>query len=234
LDGLKYYNLIQTNVKGCPLTITRTGFTGDLGYELWMPSGFSCQIWDVVMAAGRGYGLMPVGMVALDIARVEAGLLLIEVDYISAQSALIEARKSSPFEAGLGWTVALNKGPFIGRQALAAEKAKGSKWAFVGLDVNWPAMEALFAVHDLPPLIDARTDRTAVPLYNSNGRQVGQVTSRTFSPILKKYIALATVESGYAKPGTQLQVEVTVEYTRQKALATVTKTPFFDPPRKRA
>jgi aminomethyltransferase len=233
LDELKYYNLIQTSVKGCPLTITRTGFTGDLGFELWMPPGFSTQIWDLLMMAGHGYGLLPVGMVALDIARVEAGLLLIEVDYISAQSALTEARKSSPYEAGLGWTVALDKGPFIGRQALAAEKKRGPKWSFVGLDVDWPAMEELFAVYDLPPMIDNRTNRTAVPLFNSNGRQVGQVTSRTFSPILKKYIALATVESGYDKPGTCLQIEVTVEFTRQKALAVVTKTPFFNPPRKR-
>jgi aminomethyltransferase len=172
--------------------------------------------------------------VALDIARVEAGLLLIEVDYISSQKALIEARKSSPYEAGLGWTVALDKGPFIGRSALSAEKKSGSKWSLVGLDVDWPALEKLFAVHDLPPMVPARTDRTAVPLYNENGRQVGQVTSRTFSPILKKYIALATVESRYDKPGTRLQAEVTVEYTRQKALATVTKTPFYNPPRKRA
>jgi aminomethyltransferase len=190
-------------------------------------------LWDRLITAGKRYGLLPAGIIALDIARVEAGLLLIEVDYISSQKALTEARKSSPYEAGLGWTVALDKGPFIGRQALAAEKKRGPKWSFVGLDVDWSAMEELFAVYDLPPMIDNRTNRTAVPLFNSNGRQVGQVTSRTFSPILKKYIALATVESGYDKPGTCLQIEVTVEFTRQKALAVVTKTPFFNPPRKR-
>jgi aminomethyltransferase len=234
LDSLKYYHLFQTNISGFPLTITRTGFTGDLGYELWTPPENGCRLWDLLMRAGKGYGLLPAGMAALDIARVEAGLLLIEVDYISSQKALIEARKSSPYEAGLGWTVALDKGPFIGRQALLAEKKAGSKWALVGLDVDWPNLEQLFAVHDLPPMIDNRTDRTAVPLYNPNGRQVGQVTSRTFSPVLKKYIALATVESRYDKLGTRLQVEVTVEFTRQKALALVTKTPFFNPPRKRA
>jgi aminomethyltransferase len=234
LDSLKYYHLFQTNISGFPLTITRTGFTGDLGYELWTPPENGCRLWDLLMTAGKGYGLLPAGMAALDIARVEAGLLLIEVDYISSQKALIEARKSSPYEAGLGWTVALDKGPFIGRRALLAEKMVGSKWALVGLDVDWPNLEQLFAVHDLPPMIDNRTDRTAVPLYNTNGRQVGQVTSRTFSPVLKKYIALATVESRYDKLGTRLQVEVTVEFTRQKALALVTKTPFFNPPRKRA
>lgn len=234
LDSLKYYHLLQTEAAGFPLTITRTGFTGDLGYELWAAPENACRLWDMLMSAGRGYGILPAGMVALDIARVEAGLLLIEVDYISSQKALIEARKSSPYEAGLGWTVALDKGPFIGRSPLLAEKKAGSKWSLVGLDVDWPELEKLFAVHDLPPMIHTRTDRTAVPLYNANGRQVGQVTSRTFSPILKKYIALATVESRYDKPGTRLQTEVTVEYTRQKALATVTKTPFYNPPRKRA
>lgn len=234
LDELRYYYLLQTNSGGFPLTITRTGYTGDLGYELWTPPEYACQLWDRVVMTGKGYGLLPAGIIALDIARVEAGLLLIEVDYISSQKALTEARKSSPYEAGLGWTVALDKGPFVGRQALLAERQGGSKWSFVGLDVDWPALEQLFAVHDLPPMIHNRTERTAIPLYNANGRQIGQVTSRTFSPILKKYIALATVESGYDKPGTRLQIEVTVEYTRRKALATVTKTPFFNPPRKRA
>jgi aminomethyltransferase len=234
LETLKYYHRRHSDAAGFPLTITRTGFTGDLGYELWTGPENAGRLWDMLITAGKGYGILPAGMVALDIARVEAGLLLIEVDYISSQKALIEARKSSPYEAGLGWTVALDKGPFIGRSALAAEKKTGSKWSLVGLDVDWPALEKLFAVHDLPPMVPARTDRTAVPLYNENGRQVGQVTSRTFSPILKKYIALATVESRYDKPGTRLQAEVTVEYTRQKALATVTKTPFYNPPRKRA
>jgi aminomethyltransferase len=234
LNSLKYYHLLETSLNGFPLTITRTGFTGDLGYELWTPPENACRLWGLLMSAGKGYGLLPAGMVALDIARVEAGLLLIEIDYISSQKALTEERKSSPFEAGLGWTVALDKGPFIGRRALLAEKKAGPKWSLVGLDVNWPHLEKLFALHDLPPMIPPRTDRTAVPLYNMNGRQVGQVTSRTFSPILKKYIALATVESSYDKPGTQLQVEVTVEFTRQKGQAVVTKTPFFNPPRKRA
>ncbi|MFZ0548598.1 MAG: aminomethyltransferase family protein [Candidatus Promineifilaceae bacterium] len=234
LDDLKYYHFLQTTDTGFPLTVTRTGYTGDLGFELWTLPEYACQLWDSLIMAGQGYGLLPAGMVALDIARVEAGLLLIEVDYISSQKALTEARKSSPYEAGLGWTVALDKGPFIGRSALVTEKKAGSKWSFVGLDVDWPALEQLFAVHDLPPMIDNRTDRTAIPLYNANGRQVGQVTSRTFSPILKKYLALATVESRYSKPGTRLQVEVTVEFTRQKALAVVTPTPFFNPRRKRA
>ncbi|MCI0394595.1 MAG: aminomethyltransferase family protein [Chloroflexi bacterium] len=234
LDHLKYFRLAQGIIDGFPVTITRTGYTGDLGYELWVAPDQACRLWDVLLEAGRPYGLLPAGMVALDMARIEAGLLLIEVDYISSLKALIEARKSSPLEAGLGWTVALDKGPFVGRRALVAEKAAGPAWTFVGLEIDWPSLERLFAAFDLPPLVAGRASRVAVPVYNDNGRQIGQVTSSTFSPILKKYIALATLESAYGGQGTRVNVEITVEYTRQQAPAVVVKTPFFDPPRKRA
>ena len=146
---------------------------------------------------------------------------------------MTEARLSSPFEAGLGWTVALDKGPFIGRNALRTEKETGPVWDFVGLEIDWPALEKLFAAYDLPPLVAGRSSREAVPVYNENGRQVGQITSSTFSPILKRYIALATVDVAYAKPGTGLQVELTVEYMRQKCPARVVKKPFYNPAHKR-
>jgi len=233
LESLPYYHLLQTTSPGFPLTITRTGFTGDLGYELWVSPEYALQLWDLLLEVGQGYGLLPAGMVALDIARIEAGLMLIEVDYISAQRALTEARLSSPFEAGLGWTVALNKGPFIGRKALRAEKEAGPAWDFVGLEIDWPALEKLFAAYDLPPLVAGRSSRQSVPVYNENGRQIGQITSSTFSPILKRYIALATVEVAYAKPGSALQVELTVEYMRQKCPARVVKKPFYNPAHKR-
>lgn len=231
---LGYYHLGQGEFSGHPITVSRTGYTGDLGYELWVRPEHAEALWDSLMEHGRAYGLLPVGMVALDIARIEAGLLLIEVDYVSSQRALTEERKSSPFEAGLGWTVAFDKGPFVGRAALANEKASQPRWAMVGLEIDWPSLEALFARFDLPPMVAGRASRQATPIYNANGRQVGQLTSSTFSPILKKYIGLATVESDYRKPGTRLQAEITVEFTRQKALATVVKTPFYDPPQKRA
>jgi aminomethyltransferase len=173
-------------------------------------------------------------MAALDIARVEAGLLLIEVDYVSATKALTDGRKSSPFETGLGWTVALNRGPFVGRKALAYEKANGSKWAMVGLEIDWLALEALFAAHDLPPMLAGQVSRVAVPVYNDNGRQVGQATSRVFSPILKRYLALATLEKEYASLSSELLTEVTVEFTRRQCPARVVRTPFYDPVHKRA
>lgn len=234
LDNLAYFRLAQAKIGNIPLTITRTGYTGDLGYELWVSPQHAEQLWDALVEAGQNYGLSPAGMAALDIARIEAGLLLIEVDYISSRKALIEAQKSSPFELGLGWTVALEKEDFVGRSALLAESKAGAVWQFTGLEVDWPALEKLFAAVGLPPQVTGRASRVAVPLYNSRGRQVGQATSHTFSPLLKKYIALASVESRYARPGTRLNFEITVEYTRQKCPATVVNLPFFNPERKRA
>jgi aminomethyltransferase len=233
LDTLGYYHLAPAVMEGFPLTITRTGFTGDLGYELWVSPEHAIKLWDILIEAGQRYGLLPAGMVALDIARIEAGLLLIEVDYVSAHKALTEARKSNPFEMGLGWTVGLNKGPFIGRRPLQAEAAAGSKWAMVGLEIDWQELEALFAEADLPPMVAGQASREAVPVFDGRD-QVGQATSRTFSPIQKRYIALATVRHDLSRPGTELEIEVTVEYERRLCRATVVKTPFFDPPRKRA
>ncbi len=233
LDTLWYFRLVPGKFDGLPITITRTGYTGDLGYELWVTPQHAESLWDMLMDKGHGYGITPAGIIALDIARIEAGLLLIEVDYISSHKALIEAQKSSPFEIGLGWAVSLDKGDFVGRRALLAEKKRGSKWAFVGLDIDWPALEKLYGTVGLTPRLTGRASRMPVPVYNKSGKQIGQATSSAFSPILKKYIALATIESQYTTHGMQVNMEVTVEYVRKQAPATVVKTPFFEPERKR-
>jgi aminomethyltransferase len=231
-DKLKFFHLAQGRIDDFPVTVTRTGYTGDLGYELWVKPKFAERMWDILMEKGVGYGISPAGMVALDIARIEAGLLLIEVDYISSQKALTEFRKSSPFEMGLGWTVKLKKGDFVGRKALMEEKKRGSRWSFVGLEINWNELEKLFNAADLPPLVAGRASRSPVPVYK-NGKQIGQATSSTFSPLLKKYIAMGMVESQHARLGSKVEMEITVEYSRHVASATIVKTPFFDPERKR-
>jgi len=232
LDKLRYFRFAHGTLDDFPVTISRTGYTGDLGYELWVRPEYAERLWDCLTAVGHRYGALPAGMVALDIARIEAGLLLIEVDYKSSHHAVIEAQKSSPYELGLGWAVALNGADFIGRKALRAEKARGSEWAFIGLHIDWPDLERLFAVEDLPPQVAGRASRTAVPLYK-NGKQIGQATSQTFSPILKQYIAIGTVLAAYTAVGSQVQMEVTVEYKRQQVKATIVETPFFNPERKR-
>ena len=238
IAALPYFALAEGRIGAAPVTITRTGYTGDLGYEIWLRPRDALAVWDALTETGRGHGLAPAGLDALDIARIEAGLLLKEVDYVSAWNALIESRKSSPYEAGLGWAVQPRPGrDFVGRGALAGEAAKPSGWAFVGIEVDWPPVEARFAAVGLPPLVAGRASRDAVPVFRAGragGRQIGYVTSSTFSPILKKYVALATIRRAFAEPGTRVDVELTVEFVRHRVPAAVVKTPFFDPVRKRS
>jgi aminomethyltransferase len=231
--ALRYFQLTTGRVGAIPVAVSRTGYTGDLGFEIWVPAEQAVPLWDALMAAGAAYGIVPAGILALDVARVEAGLLLIEVDYVSSHHALIEDQKSSPFELNLGWTVKLDKGPFVGRAALAAEQLRGPAWQFVGLEVDWESLERLYAERGLPPKLPTMAWRISVPIY-AGGRQVGYATSGCWSPILKRYVALAHVESAFAAPGTALQIEVTVEHRRKRADARVVKTPFFNPERKRA
>ncbi len=233
LEQLKYYRLARARTPDFQFEITRTGYTGDLGYELWVSPEHAGLLWDLLMEKGLGYGIAPAGMVALDIARIEAGLPLIGVDYISSRRALIPEQKSSPYELGLGWAVNMSKQNFVGRRALQDELGRDSKWSFVGLEIQWESLEALFDRAGLVPQLAGRASRVAVPVY-SGARQIGQATSHTFSPLLKKYIALASLERRHARIGGRVQMEVTVEYTRQRADATVVRLPFFDPPRKKA
>jgi len=233
VKALKYFGLVEATVAGFPLIITRTGYTGDLGYELWVNPEHALTLWDCLLDAGAGYGIMPAGIAALDIARIEAGLLLIEVDYISASKAFIEEQKSSPHEIGLGWAVQLTEGnDFVGRAALEAERLRNPAWCFVGLEVDWVSLEGIFGEVDLPPQVTGRASRSPAPLYQGF-QQIGQVTSSTFSPVLKKFIALGTVRPGFAAAGTEVEMEVTVEYSRKRAQATVVTLPFLDLARKR-
>lgn len=235
LARLRYFRLTEARIRDVPVTISRTGYTGDLGYEIWVDVEHALALWDAVVAAGTPYGVTPAGMLALDVARIEAGLLLIEVDYVSARHALIEAQKSSPLELGLGWTVAADKARYNGQHALAAERRRGPAWQFTGLMVDWDALERLYADVGLPPRLPMAAWRTSVPIYQeSGGRQVGYATSGGWSPLLKRYLALAHLEAGFAAPGTRVAMEITVEHHRRRAAARVTPLPFFNPERKRA
>jgi len=234
LDSLRYFGLVGTKLDGADVLISRTGFTGDLGFEVWVEREQALRVYDTIMAGGRDYRIQPVGLDAMDVTRIEAGYIMNGVDYFSANTCVIESRKSTPYEIGLGWTVDLDREPFIGQDALKAEKENGSAWASVGLVYDWPAFETLFNEFGLPPELPGGAWRSPIPVYSKKGTQIGQATSGAWSAILKDNLALATVESACAEPGTVLQIEVTVEYERRKVPAVVTKTPFFDPPRKRA
>lgn len=229
VDGLKYFRLMQNKVDGISVTISRTGYTGDLGFEIWMDAKDALPIWDALMEAGADYGIAPVGILAMDMARVEAGLFMIEVDYTSASHAWIEPQKSSPFELGLDWTVALDKpGYFVGRRALEHEKKEGSAWKMVGLEVDWVEMEKLYAEAGLPPQIPGMAVRASLPVLVGNV-QIGYASTSSWSPLLKKYIALAHLQKPYYEIGTDVRLEITVEHHRQHAPARVVKLPFYEP-----
>jgi aminomethyltransferase len=231
--ALGFFRAKPARVDGVGVVVSRTGYTGDLGYEIWMSHADALRVWDAVVAAGRGYGLQPAGLDAMDVTRVEAGFILNGVDYYPALRCLIPSRKSSPFELGLGWMVNVDREPFIGRDALAREKRDGSPRTLVGLAVDWDEYEALFRAHGLPPEVHAGGWRDARPVYDTRGSFIGQATSGAWSPLLKQNLALATIKSEHASPGTRVGFEVTVEYERRVASATVVETPFFNPERKR-
>ena len=234
IRGLKYFRVTPGSIAGVPVDISRTGYTGDLGYELWIPWNEAVKVWDALVAAGAEFDLHAVGMLALDVARIEAGLLLIEVDYTSSKKALIESQKYSPYELGFGRLVHLDKDNFVGRPALIAEqRAGGPRRRLVGLEIDWSEVEQLYAKVGLAPQVPSTASRVAVPVYKA-GEQVGKATSTTWSPLLKKMIALASVGREHAASGTRLQMELTVEAVRHKVTVTVTKLPFFSPPRKTA
>ena len=231
--GLRYFRVMTARIAGIRAEISRTGYTGDLGYEIWVDAEDAIALWDALTAAGEPFGLAPAGLLALDMARLEAGLLLVDVDYVPAQRAIIEDQKSSPYELGLGWAVALEASNFVGRAALRAERAYSPAWRFRGITLDWESLEDAYAEVRLPPQLPGMTLRESVPLY-AGGRQVGYATSRGWSPTLKTYLGLAHLRADFADIGTQLQIEVTVEHQRRRARATVARTPFFDPDRKRA
>ena len=233
LDDLKYFRMMPNRIAGVALEISRTGYTGDLGYELWIPAAQALSVWDALVSRGADYGLTPAGIWALDVVRIEAGLVMLDVDYHSSSHALIDAQKSSPYELSLDWTVHLDKAAFNGQAALRAERERGPAWRFVGIEVEWDSFEALFRAVRLPPSLPTIAWRSSVPLYRA-GDQVGYASSGCWSPLLKKYLALAHVSAPHYAPDTPVEIEVTVEHQRRRANAWVRRLPFFDPPRKKA
>ncbi len=233
IANLKYFRLTHGRIGGIEVDISRTGYTGDLGYEIWIPWNEAPRVWDALFEHGQAFDLHAAGMLALDVARIEAGLILIEVDYFSSKKALIEEQKYSPYEIGLGRLVDLKKEHFVGRAALEQENRRGPKRLLMGLEINWDDIERLYDEVGLAPQVPTTASRVAVPVYRG-GLQIGKATSITWSPTLKKMIALASLDRNHAAAGTELQIEVTVEAVRHRARARIVHLPFFNPPRKTA
>jgi aminomethyltransferase len=233
IEKLKWFRFTPAKLDGVPVTISRTGFTGDLGYEVWVDPPNAEGVWDSVMRHGEAYDAVAVGMHALEVTRIEAGFILAEHDYTPSRDAIIESQKFSPFELSLDWTVNLGKGPFVGRSALVEEAARGPRRRFVGLEVDWAAAERLYRSFGLPPMPPHEPWEEYVPIY-SGSRQIGRGTSGVWSPILKKFIAMGFVDAGHSALGTRVQIELTIEGEHRLAPARVVPRPFFDPERKRA
>lgn len=233
LGELRFFRTMENELAGRSVWVSRTGYTGDLGYEVWISKNDAGVVYERMLAERFPFRAQPCGLDAMDMARVEAGFVMNGVDYYSSIHCMTDARKSTPYELGLGWTVKLDRERFVGQSALRREQTQGSRRHLVGLEMVWTELEEQFAEYGLPPEVPGHAWREAVPIYNNAGQFVGQATSGTWSPILKKNICLASVMPGVSKLGTELKWEVTVEFQRQVVSAHVVKLPFFDPQRKR-
>ena len=233
IENLKYFRVTHGSIDGEPVDISRTGYTGDLGYEIWVDANDALRVWDTLMERGRPFDIKPAGMLALDVARIEAGLLLIDIDFNSSKKALIDEQKYSPVEMGLGRLVHLDKSNFVGQQALIRESKRGPQKQIAGLEVDWIEVERHYEAVGLPPAVSAIASRVAVPVFK-NDKQIGKATSTTWSPVLKKMIGLATLKSEFAKPGSNVEIEITVEAVRHRVGARVARTPFYNPKYKTA
>jgi aminomethyltransferase len=236
LDALRFFHVVDDKVAGVPVRISRTGYTGDLGYEVFVEAADAGRVWDALMETGEAYNVRPAGNIALDMVRIEAGLILIDTEFVSSTQTLFECEKRTPYELGLGWVVKLDKEYFVGQEALRREQQRGPAWATVGLEVDTVALEKVYSQFSMPLHLPYTSWTQAVPVYADAGKQqhIGKGTSGTWSPILKKYIVMAQVKSRYSKPGTSIFMEATVDAQRFGVPATVVEMPFFDPPRKRA
>jgi aminomethyltransferase len=231
---VRYFGHRRAEIAGVDLHVTRTGYTGDLGYEIWVPAEAAVEVWDAIWEAGEPHGIRPAGIRALDVSRVEAGLILIEADYTSARHAISQEQTYSPYEIGLGRLVDLDKPSFVGRRALELErKAGGPPRRLVGLELDWGGIERMFAKHDLPPGISPLVHRDPVPVF-AGGRRVGRATSLTWGPTIKKMVGFGSVPPSLARPGTRVGVEWSVEGERGEVQATVVDLPFLDLERKRS
>lgn len=232
---VRYFGRRMSEIADVPVDVTRTGYTGDRGYELWMPPDGALAVWDRIFEAGERYGIHASGIRAMDVARVEAGLILIEAEYTSARLAVAPEQHYSPFELALDRLVDFAKASdFNGRRALLAErKAGGPARRLVGLELDWIGIEGMYARHGLAPAISPMVNRDPVPVSRA-GKQVGRATSITWGPTIKTMVGFGSVPKDSERPGTRLAVEWSVEGERGRVGATVVPLPFFDPERKRS
>jgi glycine cleavage system T protein (aminomethyltransferase) len=237
---LPYFGLMNANLAGTDVTISRTGYTGDLGYELWIPSERAVQVWDAVTEAAAGRGVIPFGMVALYMARIEAGLLLLDVDFDSSRYAWNDARRSTLVELGLGWMVrdlanANGDRRFVGREALVRElRDRTSRWKLTGLVLDWQDYDRHYDAAGLIPPKDHTPVQDEYYVYDDAGTQLGYASSLMYSPMLQRHIALARVPLDLTKPGSRVKIELPVNHRYEYFDAAVSRLPLYNPDRRTA
>jgi aminomethyltransferase len=236
--SLGYFDLVQTTAAGIPVMVSRTGYTGDLGYEIWVPSDGALKVWDAVTKAGAGRGVIPFGMTALYMARIEAGLLLLDVDFHSSRFAWTDADRSTPIELGLGWMVrdaADGARTFIGADAIRRElRDRTSRWQLTGLVIDWRDYDRIYDAAGLIPPKDHTPIQDEYYVYDDDLNQLGYATSQMYSPMLQRHIALARVPIDRTVPGSRVKLELAVAHKYEYFDATVTRLPLFNPPRRTA
>jgi len=237
LSSLKFWHCTDADVGGSAALISRSGYTGDLGFEIFVRPDAAEKIWDSAMQLAPDYQMRPCGLIALDMTRIEAGLPQLDAEFISAKRTLFEVQKISPLELGLGWMCKLDGDYFVGRDALIDERASGSsRWNTVGIELDVTYIEKYFREFGMPLHLPARSWSEPVPIYSDEAQDelIGRGTSGMWSPLLKKYIVIARVPPRYAEPGSRFFIEEMIEARAFSIPAKVVEMPFFDPPRKRA
>jgi aminomethyltransferase len=238
MESLPYFGLVQTTIAKVPVVISRTGYTGDLGYEIWVPADGALKVWDELWKATRGYNVIPFGQTALSMARIEAGLVLLDVDFHNARFAWTDADRVSAIELGFGWMlrdIETTSREFLGRDALRRElREKSSRWKLTGLMVDWREYDRIFEAGGLVPPKDHTPIHDEYYIYDDEGKQLGYATSQMYSPRLQRHIALARVPLDRQAPGSRVRLELAVNHRYEYFDAYVTRLPLYNPPRKTA
>jgi aminomethyltransferase len=237
VTNLPYFGITAATIAGVPVSISRTGYTGDLGFEVWVASEDAVNVFDAVREAGQGHGVIPIGMTALYMARIEAGLVLLDVDFKSSRFAWTDADRTTPTELGLGWMLRNldDERVFIGRDAIRRELAdKSSRWKLSGLVVDWREYERIHDRAGLIPPKDHHPIQDEYYIYDDSLTQLGYATSQMYSPMLQTHIALARVPLALAAPGSRVKLELAVSHRYEYFDARVTRLPLFNPERRTA
>jgi len=238
VTDLAYFGVAATKIAKVPVLVSRTGYTGDLGFEVWVPAADAVKVWDAIWAASRGRGVIPFGLTALYMARIEAGLVLLDVDFQSSRFAWTDADRTTPIELGLGWMVRdieMDDREFIGRGAIRRELAgKTSRWKLSSLVVDWREYDRIYDEAGLIPPKDHTPIQDEYYIYDDDLNQLGYATSQMYSPMLQRHIALARVPLDRSAPGSRVKLEMAVSHRYEYVDAYVARTPLFDPERRTA